>query len=249
MEKKQKEKCKMNSLENQILKLSKIMVANNDYKKVVKELQLIGRMLVTDYVIKIENITIEPLWVEAYYSNDATEFADPFIHGKEEQSKFGILYFHHKTDDSRSGVDICLSLCDDDKKESKYYLSYLLKYTLVNGEFTTQSELSTKIRKAYDSLPNKNDILEISCNKSETDIVGYTTRIGLNVKDSDVQKESKKRYAPLKLAIAKNFDKTYSVKKKLPHIESLADSFLSTHDFNKEKWCKEHLGYFPKSIK
>ena len=239
----------MNSLENQILKLSKITVANNDYKEVEKELQLIGKMLVTDYVIKIGNITIEPLWVEAYYSNVAKEFADPFIHGKEEQSEFGILYFHHKTDDSRGGVDICLSLCNEDKKESKYYLSYLLKYTLVNGEFTTQSQLSAKIRKAYDSLPNKNDILEMSCNKSETDILGYTTRIGLNVKDSDVEKEIKKRYASLNLAIAKNFDKTYSVEKKLPHIESLTYSFLSTYDFDKEKWCKEHLGYCLKNIK
>lgn len=215
----------------------------------IKILQKIGKALITEYEIKVDGIKIEPLWVEAYYSNTEKGFADPFIHGKEEQSKFGILYFHHKTDDSRSGVDICLSLCDEDKKESKYYLSYLLKYTLVNGEFTTQSQLSAKIRKAYDALSNKNNILEISCNKNETDIVGYTTRMGLNVKDSDVQKESKKRYVPLKLAIAKNFDKTYSVKKKLPHIESLADSFLSTHDFNKEKWCKEHLGYFPKSIK
>ena len=237
----------MDSLENQILKLSKITVANNDYKEVEKELQLIGRMLVTDYVIKIGNITIEPLWVEAYYSNVAKGFADPFIYGKEEQSEFGILYFHHKTDDSRSGVDICLSLCDETK--NKYYLSYLLKYTLVNGEFTTQSQLSAKIRKAYDSLPNKNDILEMSCNKSETDILGYTTRIGLNVKDSDVEKEIKKRYASLNLAIAKNFDKTYSIEKKLPHIESLTYSFLSTYDFDKEKWCKEHLGYCLKNIK
>lgn len=238
----------MDILKNQIRNLSEITVKNNDYKNVEEGLQLLGEMLITEYVIKIGDLVVEPLWVEAYYSNTAKGFADPFIHGKEEQSKFGILYFHHKTDDSRSGVDICLSLCDEAK--SKYYLSYLLKYTLVNGEFTTQSELSAKIRKAYDLLPNKNDILEISCNKSEIDIVGYTTRIGLNVKDSDVQKESqKRRFAPLKLAIAKNFDKIYSVNKRLPHIESLANSFLSTHDFNKEKWCKEHLGYCPKSLK
>ena len=238
----------MNSLENQILKLSKITVANNDYKEVEKELQLIGRVLVTDYVIKIGNITIEPLWVEAYYSNVAKEFADPFIHGKEEQSEFGILYFHHKTDDSRSGVDICLSLCNEDKTESKYFLSYLLKYTLVNGEFTTQSQLSAKIRKAYDALSNNYSILKTSCNKNETDIVGYTTRIGLNVEDSDALRDTKKQYASLKLAIAKNFDRTYSVEKKLPHIESLAYSFLSTYDSDKEKWCKEHLGYYLKNI-
>ena len=97
-------------------------------------------------------------------------------------------------------------------------------------------------------LPNKNDILEISCNKNETDIVGYTTRIGLNVEDSDALRDTKKQYASLKLAIAKNFDKTYSVEKKLPHIESLAYSFLSTYDSDKEKWCKEHLGYRLKNI-
>ena len=234
----------MDILKNQIRKLSEITVVDNSYENVEEKLQLLGKTLITDYIIKIGDLIVEPLWVEAYYSNVAKGFVDPFIHGKhgkEEQSKFGILYFHHKTDDSRSGVDICLSLCDETK--NKYYLSYLLKYTLVNGEFTTQSQLSAKIRKAYDSLPNKSDILEISCNKSETDILGYTTRIGLNVKESDVEKEIKKRYASLHLAIAKNFDKTYSIEKKLPHIESLAYSFLSTYDFDKKKWCKEHLGY------
>lgn len=237
----------MDILKNQIQNLSEITVENNDYKKVEEELQLLGKILITDCVIKIGDLMVEPLWVEAYYSNTAKGFADPFIHGKEEQSKFGILYFHHKTDDSRSGVDICLSLCDETK--NKYYLSYLLKYTLVNGEFTTQSQLSAKIRNAYDSLQNKSDILKPFDNKSEIDIVGYTTRIRLNVKDSDAQAEMKKRYASLNLAIAKNFDKTYSIGKKLPHIESLAYSFLSTYDFDKEKWCKEHLGYCLKNIK
>ena len=238
----------MDILKNQIRNLSEITVVNNAYENVEEKLQLLGKILTTDCVIKIGDLTVEPLWVEAYYSNVAKGFADPFIHGKEEQSEFGILYFHHKTDDSRSGVDICLSLCNEDKTESKYYLSYLLKYTLVNGEFTTQAQLSAKIRKAYDALSNKNDILEISCNKNETDIVGYTTRIGLNVKDSDALRNTKKRYASLKLAIAKNFDKMYSVEKKLPRIESLAYSFLSTYDSDKEKWCKEHLGYRLKNI-
>jgi hypothetical protein len=241
----------MDNLKKEIRNLSEITVMDNAYENVEEKLQLLGEMLITNYVIKIGVLKIEPLWVEAYYSNVAKGFADPFIHGKygkEEQSEFGILYFHHKTDDNRSGVDICLSLCNENKTESKYYLSYLLKYTLVNGEFTTQSQLSAKIRKAYDSLPNKNDIFEISCNKCEVDTVGYTTRIGLNVKDSDPLRDTKKQYASLKLAIAKNFDKTYSAKKKLPHIESLARSFLSTYDSDKEKWCKEHLGYSLKNI-
>lgn len=238
----------MDELKKEIRNLSEITVMDNAYEKVEEKLQLLGEMLITDYIIKIGDLKIEPLWVEAYYSNVAKGFVDPFIHGEEEQSEFGILYFHHKTDDARSGVDICLSLCNESKIKSKYHLSYLLKYTLVNGEFTTQSQLSAKIRKTYDSLPNKNDILKTSCNKSESDIVGCTTRIGLKVKDSDPLRDTKERYASLKLAIAKNFDKTYFIKKKLPHIESLAHSFLSTYDSDKEKWCKKHLGYTLKNI-
>lgn len=239
----------MYELENQIRNLAEISVVNNDYEIVEEKLKALGKTLITKYVIKLGDITIEPLWVEAYYSNEHKGFTDPFIHGEEEQSKFGILYFHHKTDDSRSGVDICLSLCDEDKTKGKYYLSYLLKYTLVNGDFTTQAQLSAKIRKAYDLLPNGSDILKPSPGKSKTDIVGYTARVGLNVKESDPERKMKKSYAPLKLAIAKNFDKTYCAEKKLPHIESLADSFLLTYDSDKEKWCKEHLGYCPKKIK
>ena len=71
-----------------------------------KELQLLGKKLLTEYVIKIGNIEVEPLWVEAYYSNISKKFSDPFIHGKEEQSKFCVLYFHHNTDDSRS--EMCI---------------------------------------------------------------------------------------------------------------------------------------------
>ena len=125
----------MKNLKCQIRNLENITVSNEDYTAVEKELQLLGKKLLTEYVIKIGNIEVEPLWVEAYYSNISKKFSDPFIHGKEEQSKFCVLYFHHNTDDSRSGVDICLSLCDEDKNKSKYYLSYLLKYTLVNGVY------------------------------------------------------------------------------------------------------------------
>lgn len=218
-----------------------------DKKEIETKLQLLGKTLITEYIIRIGDITVEPLWVEAYYSNKKVEFVDPFIHGnggKEEQSEFDILYFHHKTDDTRSGVDLCLSLCKVEgyKSEKPYYLSYLLKYTLVNGEFTTQSQLSAKIRKAYDSLQDKHIVFQ---KKNDGEIVGYTARINLKVNDSDPEKNTKEKYAPLNLAIAKNFDKKYSIEKKLPKKEALADSFLSTYNSSKEKWCIEHLGYCP----
>lgn len=246
----------LKTLKGQIRDLTKISNVEHDSSAlIVEKLQLLGNELITKYVIKVGDVTIEPLWVEAYYSNKNNGFEDPFIHGKEEQSKFGILYFHHNTDDSRSGVDICLSLCNEDKNESKYYLSYLLKYTLVNGEFTTQSQLSAKIRKVYNLL-SESDKSRILSNKTfnatnTNDIVGYTTRIGLKATDSDPETEKiKKSYISLKLAIAKNFDKSYSCEKKLPKLESLADNYLSTYDSgNKENWYIDHFGYCPKKYK
>lgn len=84
----------MKNLKCQIRNLESITVSNEDYTAVEKELQLLGKKLLTEYVIKIGNIEVEPLWVEAYYSNISKKFSDPFIHGKEEQSKFCVLYFH-----------------------------------------------------------------------------------------------------------------------------------------------------------
>lgn len=81
--------------------------------------------------------------------------------------------------------------------------------------------------------------------------MGYTARIGLKATDSDPETEKiKKSYISLKLAIAKNFDKSYSCEKKLPKLESLADNYLSTYDSgNKENWYIDHFGYCPKKYK
>ena len=215
----------MKNLKCQIRNLENITVSNEDYTAVEKELQLLGKKLLTEYVIKIGNIEVEPLWVEAYYSNISKKFSDPFIHGKEEQSKFCVLYFHHNTDDSRSGVDICLSLCDEDKNKSKYYLS--------------ESDKSCILFNKTFNATNTNDI------------VGYTTRIGLKATDSNPGTEKiKKSYISLRLAIAKNFDKSYPCEKRLPKLESLADNYLSTHESgNKENWYIDHFGYCPQKYK
>ncbi len=56
----------MKNLKCQIRNLENITVSNEDYTAVEKELQLLGKKLLTEYVIKIGNIEVEPLWVEAY---------------------------------------------------------------------------------------------------------------------------------------------------------------------------------------
>ena len=67
----------------------------------IKLLQEIGKELLTEYVIKVGDITIKPLWVEAYYSDANTGFVDTSVHGDECQKQYDVLYFHHKTDDPR----------------------------------------------------------------------------------------------------------------------------------------------------
>lgn len=209
-------------------------------KLIVEKLQAIGKKLITEYEIKIGDVTVEPLWVEAYYYNESKGFKDPFVHRREMQlnksaEDFGRLYFHHNTDDQRSGVDICLSLSD------KYYLSYLLKFTLVKGSFTTQAELSKKIRKSYEDAGCM--LIHKWAKSGNQEIVGYTERIGLNSKDTDENKAEKDKYKPYALAIAKGFDRNYEKPRKLPQIEKLTDSYLASYEGNKEEECIRILGY------
>ena len=82
------------------------LTSTHDKDAQVKLLQEIGKKLLTEYVIKIGDITIKPLWVEAYYSDTNTGFVDEAVHGNEcQKNQYGALYFHHKTDDLRSGVE------------------------------------------------------------------------------------------------------------------------------------------------
>lgn len=48
------------------------LTSTHDKDAQVNFLQEIGKKLLTEYVIKIGDITIKPLWVEAYYSDTNT---------------------------------------------------------------------------------------------------------------------------------------------------------------------------------
>lgn len=155
------------------------LTSTHDKDAQVNFLQEIGKKLLTEYVIKIGDITIKPLWVEAYYSDTNTGFVDEAVHGNEcQKNQYGALYFHHKTDDQRSGVDICLS-CGD------YYLSYLLKYTLVNGIFKSQAQLSSMIR--HELREDAKNVLVREQNPTE--VIVCTKRIRITsseYKDADL---------------------------------------------------------------
>lgn len=114
----------------------------------IKMLQQICEKLLNEYVIKIGETSIEPMLIEAYYYHSG-KFEDTSVHASKnsaaqtyelardrQKNNFGKLYMHYGTKD---GIDIVLSRSDD------YYLSFLIKNALVDGEWATQCAISKKV--------------------------------------------------------------------------------------------------------
>lgn len=186
------------------------LTSTHDKGAQVNFLQEIGKKLLTEYVIKIGDITIKPLWVEAYYSDTNTGFVDEAVHGNEcQKNQYGALYFHHKTDDQRSGVDICLSC-------GNYYLSYLLKYTLVNGIFKSQAQLSSMI--PHELRGTAKNVLVKEQNPAEAMVC--TKRIGI----------MSSAYKDADLAIARDINQRFVTdsgeKKSLPQKTELLKAYI-----------------------
>lgn len=141
-------------------------------------LQNIGKILLTNYIICIDDVTINPLWVEAYYYHK-NNFPDCNSHLSDGQkNRFGQLYFHKK---GRGGIDICLS------KNEQYYLSFLIKASFMKNKddkpvFKKQTEiydilsLTEKTEKEIEGLK---DILKPNKTYKSNCKVGFTTRVNL----------------------------------------------------------------------
>lgn len=186
------------------------LTSTHDKDAQVNFLQEIGKKLLTEYVIKVGDITIKSLWVEAYYSDTNTGFVDEAVHGNEcQKDQYGALYFHHKTDDQRSGVDICLSC-------GNYYLSYLLKYTLVNGIFKSQAQLSSMI--PHELRGTAKNVLVKEQNPAE--VMVCTKRIGI----------MSSAYKDADMAIARDINQRFVTdsgeKKSLPQKTELLKAYI-----------------------
>ena len=133
-------------------KLKKLVVEQlekeTDPNEQIRILQEINKKLLTEYAIKVGDLTIEPLLVEAYYYCEK-KFEDKSVHAaysdsnaptyrlarKRQKDNFGELYVHYGCKD---GIDVVLS-------NGEYYLSILIKNALVNGEFKKQCAISEAI--------------------------------------------------------------------------------------------------------
>ena len=135
----------------------------------IELLQKIAARLLNECVIKVGSVTIEPLLVEAYYYHDE-KFRDTNVHAvskpgavgeqakRRQKNNLNRLYIHRPKGD---GIDICLTDSDE------YYLSFLIKNALVNGEWMTQNAIAQAL---CDSCA---DCVQVSDCKFNSDVVLY----------------------------------------------------------------------------
>ena len=218
-------------------RLKKIVTElENEYsrEKQIKLLQKISELLITDYAINDCGVVIEPLWVEAYYFHKG-KFEDLNDHRKSKQKDgFGKLYLHTEKKISPSnrlgGVDIVLSLGD-------YYLSFLIKNSLIGGKFCKQVELNAILSQKEYSFENSDNVLvELKRNHK----VFFTKRIGLT-------KESFKdeNLAAFPIDLLKNYPFKFKERTAFEYIEE----YRKTHnEIECIKECKNILGYVPKKF-
>lgn len=133
-------------------------------------LQKIGGVLIGGCNIRIFDMEIRPLWVEAYYFHE-TRFPDDNTHRSGKQkNRFGQLYLHEK---GYGGVDICLSDGED------FYLSFLLKATLADGAFLKQKGLADRLKKMGKTKAELEGLEHILVDADRECRVGYAARVHL----------------------------------------------------------------------
>lgn len=164
----------MERLKTLVSNLEKL--GENDKDDAVIILKQINEQLLTEYVIKVDDVIIEPLLVEAYYYHPS-KFEDKNTHGyrnercrKMQSNRFGQLYFHRK---GYGGLDLCLSMGDD------YCLSFLIKNSLVSHVgFCTQTKLSEQLTKTK-TREEMERIQNVLCKKHRDFEIIHTVRKGL----------------------------------------------------------------------
>ncbi|MDR3257502.1 MAG: hypothetical protein LBT17_01770 [Mycoplasmataceae bacterium] len=122
-------------MENLINHIKELLTKNLEVD-IVSCLQAINKILLTEYVLKTNNISIVPTEVEAYYWKKYA-WEDKSVHRNElQKNNFGKFYFHRwcqcklgelKPKNMR-GIDLCLSYNDF------FFLAVLIRSAIIDGE-------------------------------------------------------------------------------------------------------------------
>lgn len=213
--------------------------ANKKPDDIVPILQKIGKLLLTEYIIQIGNLTIKPLLVEAYYYNNGN-FKDDSVHAANksnantyklardrQENNFGELYVHYGTKD---GIDVVLS-------NGKYYLSFLIKNALINNKFAAQCKVSQILCGNCDYIDKC--IKGINCKYYGTNILKHKDNIEnteiVFVKRKGLKNEYKdKLLAALPIYKIKNYAFT-SGECKTNIVKNYIESQLKTESYDEEK--------------
>lgn len=227
---------------DELKKLVENLEKENDEEKQKKILQNIGKLLLTEYIIQIGNLTIKPLLVEAYYYN--SNFKDDSVHAANksnantyklartrQENNFGELYVHYGT---KGGIDVVLS-------NGKYYLSFLIKNALINNKFAAQCKVSQILCENCDYIDKCNK--GINCKYYGTNILKHKDNIEnteiVFVRRKGLENENKYKYkdeslAALPIYKIKNYAFTAG-ECKTNIVKNYIESQFKTESYDEEK--------------
>lgn len=231
----------MDNLMQKVEELEKM----TDEGEIVKQLQEIGEIILTQYVVKVDNIIVEPLWVEAYYFNK-NNFPDCNTHQRDKQkNRFNKAYFH---EEGRGGFDVCLSL------NNNYYLSFLFKYTLIDlqdgseKKFKKQTEIYDSIGKTEEEIKDIENLENIMKPRNKECQIAYTERVGLTKGCFKGEKLALFCVEDIRKHI-KIIDQ--STKDKIALVaEEYIKNYKESHSIDECKLeCKNKFGYIPDNVR
>lgn len=213
-----------------------------DEKKQIQILEQIGKMLLTQYEIRIdaENI-IQPLRVEAYYYpfSEPSKFCDPCAHPSSRKiGAFGKLYFI-ENQFGYPGVDLCLSQGD-------YYLSFLIKNSQIGGKCFKQMDLYDRFSDRWKEIESCQNVLQKRAEPLVEIPVFRTSRVGLNT--------DRTKFAHELLAFVidinrkENGKSVFDWEKRYGKMRAVADYMLCHPEENRKSQCKRLIGYDSKEV-
>lgn len=246
--------------------LTEIKTNDNIAKKLIeKKLQQIIELLISKYAIKIGDITIKPIVVEAYYKNEI--FDDKYTHDSPRQkNNIENIYIHEK---GRGGIDLCLS-------DGNYALSFLIKNSVAlipkRSKIYKPYEIFFTQTQLYDFLKNDNNCGFFQCQdenknkyyslKKEMEIVTkeeignilFVRRKGLetseNIKSNNIK--DKEHFDCELSGFFIESIKKYPITCEGGKENAVITYFLKEHfNLGREDVCKEakdFLGYIPKKF-